>query len=182
MTFELVPHPTSRSTVEKVEMLIWREEGSFHLDVRLFGSPLRTHLPITDRLRRTGELWRTTCFEAFLRPRGSDSYFELNLSPSGDWAAYRFDDYRSGMRDAQIDCKPDPDIWMQDGVRIQEARFDISRELDLDVSVPWDIGLSAVIEEVDGSKSYWALAHGRGPPDFHSPTCFAYHLAPFEPE
>ena len=182
MTFELLPHPTSRTSVEKVEVLIWRDEGTFDLDVRLFGSPLRVALPVTDRPQRANELWRTTCFEAFLRPRGRDSYFELNLSPSGDWAAYRFDTYRSGMQDALIDCEPDPDVWFRDGIRMQDARFDISREPDLDVATPWDIGLSAVIEEVDGSKSYWALAHGKGPPDFHSPTCFAYHLAPFEPE
>ena len=182
MTFELLPHSTSRASIEQVEMLIWREEASFDLDVRLFGSPLRVRLPSTDRPQRTNELWRTTCFEAFLRPRGSDSYFELNLSPSGNWAAYRFDAYRSNMRDAQIDCKPDPDVWLQDGVRIQEASFDISREPALNSAVPWDIGLSAVIEEVDGSKSYWALAHPDGPPDFHNSACFAYHLAPFEPE
>jgi hypothetical protein len=34
-----------------------------------------------------------------------------------------------------------------------------------------------VIEESDGTKSYWALAHPAGPPDFHDPTCFALDLA-----
>ncbi len=182
MTFELVPHPTSRPTVEKVEFLIWRDDTTFDLDVRLFGSPLRTRLASTDHPRRTDELWRTTCFEAFLRPHGSDTYFELNLSPSGNWATYRFDGYRSGMREARIECRPDPEVWNQDGVRMQEASFDFSGEPALNSSVPWDIGLSAVIEEVDGTKSYWALAHGLGPPDFHNETCFAYLLPPFEPE
>ena len=182
MTFELLPHPTSRTSIERVQVLIWRDETRFDMDVRLFGSPLRVRLPTTDQPRRTDELWQTTCFEAFLRPQGSDAYFELNLSPSGDWAAYRFDAYRAGMRNAQIDCKPDPDVWLQDGIRMQEASFDLSREPLLDTATAWHIGLSAVIEEVDGSKSFWALAHGAGPPDFHSPTCFAYHLAPFEPE
>ena len=36
------------------------------------------------------------------------------------------------------------------------------------------LGLSAVLEEKDGTKSYWALAHPRGDkPDFHAPDCFA---------
>lgn len=182
MTIELFPHPTSRATIEKVEMLIWRDETSFDLDVRLFGSPLRARLPTTDQPKRKEELWLTTCFEAFLRPRGSEAYFELNMSPSGDWAAYRFDGYRSGMREARIDCEPDPEVWCKDGIRLQDARFDISGEPELNSALPWDIGLSAVIEEIDGSKSYWALAHGKGPPDFHNATCFAYHLPPFEPE
>jgi len=182
MTISLLPHPTSRPTVEKVEILIWRDETTFDLDVRLFGSPLRVKLPSTDDPRRTDELWQTTCFEAFLRPLGSDVYFELNLSPSGNWAAYRFDNYRSGIRDARIECSPDPDVWCQDGIRMQEATFDFSGEPALDSAVPWDIGLSAVIEEKDGTKSYWALAHGRGPPDFHNAACFAHYLPPFEPE
>lgn len=41
-------------------------------------------------------------------------------------------------------------------------------------------GLSAVIEETDGTKSYWAIAHQPGAPDFHSPTCFAATLPPPE--
>lgn len=180
--FQLQPHPTSRPTVEKVEVLIWRDGTEIDLDVRLFGSPLRAKLPSTERPRRKDELWQTTCFEAFLRPRGSDAYFELNLSPSGDWAAFRFDGYRTGKRDARIECRPDPDIASYDGIRMQDATFDLSREPELDEALSWEIGLSAIIEETDGTKSYWALAHGAGPPDFHNPACFAYILPPFEPE
>ena len=40
------------------------------------------------------------------------------------------------------------------------------------------MGLSAIIEETDGTKSYWALAHPPGEePDFHDPACFALELA-----
>jgi hypothetical protein len=35
------------------------------------------------------------------------------------------------------------------------------------------IGLTAVLEQTDGTKSYWALAHPPGKPDFHDPACFA---------
>ena len=35
---------------------------------------------------RADELWRTTCFELFLRPDGGRGYVELNLSPSERWA------------------------------------------------------------------------------------------------
>ena len=42
---------------------------------------------------------------------------------------------------------------------------------------PWELGLSAILEEKDGTKSYWALAHPEGDkPDFHDPACFAAHL------
>ncbi len=42
--------------------------------------------------------------------------------------------------------------------------------------LPVSIALSAVIEETDGTKSYWALRHPPGPPDFHHPDCFALTL------
>lgn len=180
--FSLVPHPTSRPTIEKVEALIWRDNGHFEIDFRVFGSPLRAKLPVWEGPERADELWRTTCFEAFIKPQGSETYFELNLAPSGRWAAYRFDSYRSGMRPAGIEGRPDPDILLYDGIWVQDATFDFSGEPELDPARTWQIGLSAVVEEQDGTKSYWALEHGAGPPDFHNAACFAYWLPPFEVE
>ena len=43
------------------------------------------------------------------------------------------------------------------------------------------IALSAVIEETDGTKSYWALRHPPGAPDFHHPDCFALTLEAPDP-
>src|SRR4051812_8430018 len=43
--------------------------------------------------RRTDDLWRQTCFEAFLRTRGQAPYLEFNFSPSSEWAAYSFESY-----------------------------------------------------------------------------------------
>jgi hypothetical protein len=38
------------------------------------------------------------------------------------------------------------------------------------------VGLAAVIEDVSGDLSYWALAHLSDKPDFHHPDGFALHL------
>jgi hypothetical protein len=38
------------------------------------------------------------------------------------------------------------------------------------------LALSAVIEERGGQRSYWALRHPPGPPDFHHPDGFALLL------
>ena len=47
----------------------------------------------------------------------------------------------------------------------------------VDSGARWDLNLSAVLEEKDGTKSYWALAHPAGDkPDFHAPDCFAAKL------
>ena len=62
---------------------------------------------------------------------------------------------------------------------VKVARRPHAFELSARIRVPtlgkadWQIGVSAVIEETDGPKSYWALAHPPGDPDFHHPDCFA---------
>ncbi|HEY1426265.1 MAG TPA: DOMON-like domain-containing protein [Caulobacteraceae bacterium] len=111
----------------------------------------------------TDGLWRTTCFEAFLKPAGGEAYVELNFAPSGEWAAYGFTGYREGIAPLEI-ATP----------RIEARRGDHAFELDVRVDLPGvlspgpcRLALSAVIEESTGAKSYWALAHPDGRPDFH---------------
>jgi hypothetical protein len=41
----------------------------------------------------------------------------------------------------------------------------------------WRLGLSAIIEEASGQRSYWALAHPPGKPDFHHPDSFALEVS-----
>ena len=124
---------------------------------------------------RADELWKHTCFEAFVR--AGDGYFEFNLSPSGQWAAYGFDSYREGMR-------PLDGVEVRDLFRDRDdGRYEYEATLDLDgLGLPadraWRLGLSAVIEEASGAKSYWALAHAPGKPDFHHADAFALDLPP----
>jgi hypothetical protein len=47
----------------------------------------------------------------------------------------------------------------------------------VEAGTTWELGLSAVLEENDGTKSYWALAHAADKPDFHAPGCFAARLS-----
>ena len=130
-------------------------------------------LPEAKPPARSDGLWRTTCFEAFIRPVGSLAYRELNFSPSGQWAAYVFDDYRSGARNAAVLDAPAIDV------RIESGRLLVDVDLALELpEMPCELGLSAVIEERGGAKIYWALAHAPGPPDFHNAACFAADLPP----
>ncbi|MCC6924289.1 DOMON-like domain-containing protein [Novosphingobium sp.] len=124
--------------------------------------------------QRTDGLWQHTCMEAFIMV-GDGSYLELNFSPSGQWATYRFSDYREGMAEASdIALKPLAMGWQKSSMR-----FWLAAEVEVPELVPTNecrLGLAAVIEETDGSKSYWALAHPPGKPDFHHPACFAATL------
>jgi hypothetical protein len=121
---------------------------------------------------RADELWRHTCFEAFVRPSTGSAYYEFNFSPSTQWAAYHFSDYRSEMRIATEIAAPRIEV------RSTAGSYTLQAALELDgLSRPWRIGLSAVLEETNGRKSYWALAHPPGKPDFHHADCFALELS-----
>jgi len=119
---------------------------------------------------RADELWRTTCLEAFLQGAGGDAYREWNFAPSGQWAAYDFGGYREGMSPAEV-ASP-PYIRMEDNL----TWWTLGATIAVDAARKWNLGLSAVLEEKDGTKSYWALAHPAEKPDFHASDCFAAKL------
>jgi hypothetical protein len=59
------------------------------------------------------------------------------------------------------------------------SRFGLTALVELgslQIESPARLGLSAVIEEANGRKSYWALAHPPGKPDFHHSDCFVLEL------
>ena len=136
------------------------------------GAPAsRFVLPESEEPQRTDDLWKTTCFEAFLRAEGQDAYREWNFSPSGNWAAYDFESYREGRSEPEVAA---PYIRVEDNM----TWWAIGATINADAEIVWSLGLSAVLEEKDGTKSYWALAHGAGDkPDFHDAACFAAHLS-----
>jgi hypothetical protein len=60
--------------------------------------------------------------------------------------------------------------------RPSENIFELEASLAQPLSGPSQLALSAVIEELSGRKSYWALAHPPGKADFHHPDSFAHRL------
>ena len=137
----------------------------------------RVLVPVFAGKGRADGLWQETCFELFLKGQDDEGYVEINLSPSERWAAYDFAGYRSGMENR--DMARDPDCTIRIGRNM--LIFDASIPVKTLPEMPWQMGISAVIEEQgeDGEvvKSYWALRHPPGRPDFHSPACFGAGLA-----
>jgi len=142
----------------------------------LEGDLARLRVPAPHAGQRTEGLWRHTCFEAFIAVPGARGYYEFNFSPSRDWAAYDFEDYRSGMSAASLPRAPDPEVHSH-GDRLELmvtvaltglARLQGARLLRL--------ALAAVCETTAGQLSYWALRHSSGRPDFHHPDGFVLEL------
>lgn len=120
---------------------------------------------------RGSELWQTTCFELFLKDSEGEGYTELNFSPSERWAAYRFNGYREGMAEAEVPTAPEVTSSSGEYLFVLTAVIDTALLAGANAA-----GIAAVIEEKDGTKSYWALAHPPGQPDFHHRACFALPL------
>ena len=134
----------------------------------------RLRLPGPGALRRTDRLWEHTCFEAFLATPGQDPYWELNWSPSTEWAAYGFERYRErGGPVAGIE--PHLVVHRSQG-RLELHAVAALGGLATDLGL--QVGLSAVIESLDGQLSHWALRHAPGRPDFHHRASFALELGP----
>jgi hypothetical protein len=165
--FSLIRHPASGAAptieIDAIALILATDVVSFRYRVR--GDVRRIRVPRVGPAFRTDELWRRTCFEAFVKPKGQDRYVELNFAPSTEWAGYSFPSYRLGREPLPaiaaptIECRVDGDsIALEATVRTSSLCFDSA------------IGLSAVIEDVDGNVSYWALAHPRAQADFHDST------------
>ena len=162
-TYRLVPHPDHPPlAVNGVTIEVLGGQDDVLLTYRVAGADRVVPQPWRAP-GRADELWRTTCFELFLRLDAA-RYVEFNFSPSTRWAAYAFSGYRNGMTPLPRDVDPFIER-LEDGV-----------EVDCDLGGlplgPLAMSLSAVIEEEGGVKSFWALAHAPGPPDFHNPACF----------
>ena len=139
-------------------------EAEFRLD----GDIGKIVLPPPGPSVRTDDLWKTTCFEVFWQPIGGTYYREFNLSPSGRWAAYDFDAFREGMRDAPVDAI---------ALSTSHSASDGSGELVLKASIasdlpaPAQVALNAIVEHSGGDLQFWALAFGPGKAEFHSEAC-----------
>ncbi len=175
MQLNLIPHPSTPPADPPFKL--WANvdyAGAFGATATVniwfgIGAPAERFVIPAGEAERTDELWKTTCFEAFLRPVGKKGYREWNFAPSGQWAAYDFSSTRKGMKNADAAA---PYVRMEDNL----TWWALGATIAVPADVQWHLGLSAVLEEKDGAKSYWALTHGGDKPDFHSPDCFAARL------
>ena len=174
----LACHPaTPAAVVRALEARIHlASDGALVIGYRLSGDIARLRVPAELPARQADELWQHTCFEAFVAAPATRGYREFNFSPSGLWACYDFADYRQRTETPGEFAAP-----------VITTRCYAGR-LEVDATIPASvlpaaatrlIGLCAVVEAadiVDGSHSYWALAHCAQRPDFHLRDSFSLRL------
>jgi len=166
-------HPESRGgPVRAVRVRVRRSpDGALAVAYAIESEIDRLRLPAPRPPRPADRLWEHTCCEVFVARKGSAAYREFNLAPSGEWAAYAFSRYRERAARLDVNEGLDPGIV----VRRSPTALELEATIRLDAGA-LRLGLSAVIEDADGSLSYWALAHPPGKPDFHHTDAFALDL------
>jgi hypothetical protein len=180
MRHTLRRHPDSRCVAAtRIEVDVSRpSRDSLALSYVVHGNIGALRLPSITAPARSDELWQQTCFEAFVGSAADAAYYELNFAPSTQWAAYRFASYRSGMHVAteivapRIEVQSAPDRFTLQAVLSLDGLSDLPRDLG------WRLGLAAITEDTNSDKSYWALAHPPGKPDFHHFDCFVHEFSP----
>ena len=173
MPYLLTLHPESVcEPVSRIEVDVVRAPGEvLGLRYLVVGRTADLALPPPAASAPADGLWQQTCLEAFIADEQGDGYAELNVAPSTEWAGYRFRGYRDRIEGVML---PPPRI----GVDLSAEQLELKVALRLRSGGRRRLGLAAVIEELNGRKSYWALAHPPGPPDFHHAACFALELPP----
>lgn len=174
--FDLSCHPTSApASVRSVKCSVTIQAGLWMRLRWAVEGGTKLILPEFTGRKRADDLWKSTCFELFVKPHGADNYSEFNFSPSQSWAAYDFTGWREGMCDRPL--SHDPVITPQPGGG--DLLFDVAIPIADLPELPADFSVTAILEEEGGQLSYWAMAHGRpDKPDFHDAACFAATLGP----
>lgn len=175
----LTPHPTTPAPmVRKVSASISTTPGSLTLAFELHARLSDLRIPSPAPSERADELWRNTCFEAFIAVEGANAYREFNFSPSGRWAAYTFRSYRE--RDADLLSLSPPRITVAHfaDVLTLQAWLPAAAVPRCQAGQHLRIGLAAVIESSAGELSYWATHHPGPKPDFHQSDGFVIKLPP----
>lgn len=153
-----------------------RDRDGLHYRLAVTGSGLAVPEADPDAPERRDGLWRQTCAELFVAEPGRPGYLEWNLSPSGHWNLYRFDDYRAGGRPAELSGPAGPTVSRAEpGLVIRGflplAPFGLA-------SCALEVAACAVVAMTAGDLTYWAPAHPAARPDFHDRRGFTLRLDP----
>ncbi len=126
---------------------------------------------------RVMKLWEKSCFELFIK-NADNSYIEFNFSPEFEFNCFYF----AGLGDALCEYS-----------RMDSVKIDILLSLDVFHLIAeidkkkfpesffmnkghLKVGITSVIQDKNGSISYWALSHHDTRPNFHDFKSFKANL------
>jgi hypothetical protein len=112
------------------------------------------------QLKRADELWKSTCFEAFMAHPKQNAYWEINISSQGGWNLYHFTAYRQPQPPQQnFDFK-----LIELSTTATQVRAVLEHSL---ASKQLDASLCCVIKSKNNETFYYSTQHAGVKPDFH---------------
>lgn len=123
--------------------------------------------------QRTIGLWNSTCFELFLKNKGSNEYIEFNFSSSHDWNCFKFQNQNDQLREwtqlnkVEITSFRDTNLYHLKVTFLKPQLPSNFQELERLL-----YSTTTVIKHSDDSYSYWAIKHTDNKPNFHHPESF----------
>jgi hypothetical protein len=173
----LTCHPnTACSAVQAVQVSVGLSpQGALQLGYAVAGDLAQIAVPAPQPPVAVDGLWEHTCFEVFIAVAGCPHYREFNFSPSSQWAAYAFCGYRArsvwtASQKPRVSFAKSHDRLLLSAVI---AAADLPENSE---GLPFQLGLTAVIETSADNCSYWSLHHPTAQPDFHHRAGFTLTL------
>lgn len=173
----LSPHPSHDRWPDcSVSVAVGLQDNRLELNYALTGALDRIAVPDPQPSRRGQCLWEHTCFEVFFGVRQAPEYYELNFSPSSEWDGFAFSRYRKESAQP-LDIAPSQVTISRLPNRLQcHVQFCLPGDL-IENAASLEVGLSTVLQDLEGHYTYWALAHPSAEPDFHDRKAFTASVA-----
>ncbi len=176
--FSPTPHPL------KFEIVFQLSAKQLTIVYYLIGAT--NHILLLDQAtagsNRTDELWKSTCFEWFLKSSKSKKYWEFNSAPTGLWNFYELDDYRTNLKvSALIDAPKITVLHPPSGGNAYQFKVEINLKnlfaKENELIKNGYFAVTSVIQWRSGEVSYFSLQHPSNKPDFHSNAGFTISLS-----
>ncbi|MCC0175664.1 DOMON-like domain-containing protein [Waterburya agarophytonicola K14] len=172
--FNLIPFDPNYLDLVGVSGEIFRNNNYLNIQYLMSGDLLKVIIPGSKRSLRKYDLWEHTCFEFFLRLRNTTKYWEFNLSPSGDWNIFRFDNYRENIAEEMAFDSLFFNLALEKNTLQLDLIIDLNK-LNI-AKKDLDLAISTVVENRNKKLSYWALIHPATEADFHHQDSFIINI------
>ena len=162
-TYQLLPYAQSSTNIT-IEASLSLTSQQLELSFLLQGVGDHYLFERESQAKRADELWRATCFEAFVKNLNSKEYWELNIAPNGSWNLYRFSDYREDMQEESRVLTPKV-LFKQERDKVRVSiKVDFMEKL-FDERV--DFNLALILLDMEGKRHFFTLNPKEGVADFH---------------
>lgn len=131
-------------------------------------------LPAFNTVKQADFLWQTTCFECFFGQgqindkHKNNGYIEINASPTGAYACYTFDGYRSPNTLPPVKANSTQvRLTWSDSIH----QSPLARHFSVTLSQKASFINPTAVLMIDDMPTFYAIKH-KNPPDFHDSTAW----------